>query len=79
MTPWDQCNRIPRRPSHGAHRGIENELHAPGNGRSVIVEVKVVHRGRDILFLEEAMKDKEAKLMPPPPPRLAGPKAPTTK
>jgi acyl-coenzyme A thioesterase PaaI-like protein len=27
------------------------------------VEAKVVHRGRDILFLEGAMKDKEAKLI----------------
>ena len=37
---------------------------------TLFVEARVVHRGRDIVFLEGAMKDKDDRRLPPPPPRL---------
>jgi uncharacterized protein (TIGR00369 family) len=61
---------------------LKTNFMRPATVGPLFVEAKVVHRGRDILFLEGAMKDKEAKLIATATATARiydWPKAPTTK
>src|SRR5262245_20563785 len=49
---------------------LKTSFTRPATVGTLFVEGRVVHRGRDMVFLDGAMKDKDAKCLPQRPPRL---------